>query len=302
MCQLADVSRASYYRHLSEAAPEEAEMAARIAIQEVALTHRRRYGYRRVTMELRRRGMAINHKRVLRIMREDNLLAIRYRKFILTTDSQHDHEVYFNLAARMTLTGVDQLWIADITYIRLQREFVYLAVVIDRYSRKAIGWALDRTLASRLTVSALQQAIERRHPDRGVVHHSDQGVQYACSDYVELLHAHGMVPSMSRPANPYDNAACESFMKTLKQEEIYCNRYGEFSELSAHLEEFIDTYYNRQRLHSALGYRTPEEFEHDAATAPESGGALAATMKFFSPPSGEKSQSGPGDSTSSEVT
>jgi putative transposase len=301
MCQLADVSRASYYRHLSEAAPEEAEMAARIAIQEVALTHRRRYGYRRVTMELRRRGMAINHKRVLRIMRDDNLLAIRDRKFILTTDSQHDHEVYFNLAARMTLTGVDQLWVADITYIRLRREFVYLAVVIDRYSRKVIGWELDRTLAARLTVSALEQAIERRQPNRGVVHHSDQGVQYACSDYVELLQAHGMVPSMSRPANPYDNAACESFMKTLKQEEIYCNRYSDFSELSAHLEEFLDTYYNRQRLHSALGYRTPEEFEH-AATAPESSGALAATMKYFSPPSGEKSQLATGDSTSTEVT
>jgi len=206
MCQLADVSRASYYRHLGETAPEEAEIAARIAIQEVVLAHRRRYGYRRVTMELRRRGMAINHKRVLRIMREDNLLAIRYRKFILTTDSQHEHQVYFNLAARMTLTGVNQLWIADITYIRLQREFVYLAVVIDRYSRKAIGWALDRTLAARLVVAALQQAIERRQPAAGTVHHSDQGVQYACSDYVELLRTHGLVPSMSRPANPYDKA------------------------------------------------------------------------------------------------
>jgi transposase InsO family protein len=202
----------------------------------------------------------------------------------------------------MTLTGVNQLWIADITYIRLQREFVYLAVVIDRYSRKAIGWALDRTLAARLVVAALQQAIERRQPAPGTVHHSDQGVQYACNDYVELLKAHGMVPSMSRPANPYDNAACESFMKTLKQEEIYCNRYSDFNELSAHLEEFIDTYYNRQRLHSALGYRTPEEFEH-AATAPESGGTpAAATMKFFSPPGGEKSSSRPGDSPSSTGT
>jgi transposase InsO family protein len=302
MCQLADVSRASYYRHLSESAPEEAEMAARTAIQEVALTHRRRYGYRRVTMEVRRRGMAINHKRVLRIMQEDNLLAIRYRKFILTTDSHHDHEVYFNLAARMTLTGVNQLWIADITYIRVQREFVFLAVVIDRYSRKAIGWALDRTLAARLAVTALQQAIERRRPAAGTVHHSDQGVQYACREYVELLQAHGLVASMSRPANPYDNAACESFMKTLKQEEIYCNRYSDFSELSAHLEEFIDTYYNQQRLHSALGYRTPEEFEH-AATAPESGGTpAAATMKFFTPPIGEKSPPGPDDSPSAVGT
>ena len=287
MCQLAGVSRASYYRHVNEVAPEEAEMAARTAIQEVVLAHHRRCGYRRVTMELHRRGMGINHKRVLRIMREDNWLAIRYRKFILTTDAQHDCQVYFNLAARMTVSGVNQLWIADITYIRLQREFVYLAVVIDRFSRKAIGWALDRTLAARLTVAALQRAIQQRQPPPGVVHHSDQGVQYACNDYVELLQTYGMVPSMSRPANPYDNAACESFMKTLKQEEIYCNQYADFDELSQHLEEFIGAYYNRLRLHSALGYRSPEEFERDAAAAaPASPGGKpdAAVMKFFSPP------------------
>jgi len=285
MCYLAGVSRASYYRQLVDQEPDEAEMAMRTAIQEIVLAHRRRYGYRRVTAELHRCGMVINHKRVLRMMRNDNLLAVRFRKYILTTDSQHDCQVYVNLAARMTVTGVNQLWVADITYIRLRVEFVFLAVVIDRFSRKAIGWALDRTLAARVAVTALQQAVARRQPPPGVVHHSDQGIQYACADYVEELKIHGMVPSMSRPANPYDNAACESFMKTLKQEEIYCNQYRDFEELSAHLEEFLGNYYNRQRLHSALGYRTPEEFERDTAGVPTSGGTCeAATLKFFTPP------------------
>jgi transposase InsO family protein len=290
MCQLAGVSRASYYRYWEVVAPDEAEMAVRAAIQEVALTHRRRYGYRRVSVELRRRGMVVNHKRVSRIMREDNLLSIRYRKYILTTDSRHDYPVYLNLAARMTVTGINQLWVADITYIRLRVEFVFLAVVIDRYSRKAIGWALARSLTATVAVAALRQAIERRQPPPGVVHHSDQGTQYASQEYTSELEASQMTPSMSRPGNPYDNAACESFMKTLKQEEIYCNRYADFTELSAHLEEFIDTYYNRQRLHSALGYRTPEEFEQDAATAaPACGGSQgAATMKFFAPKGQEK--------------
>jgi putative transposase len=283
MCDLAQVSRASYYRHLVVVAPEETGMTIRAAIQEVVLAHRRRYGYRRVTMDLRRRGMILNHKRVLRIMREDNLLAIRYRKYILTTDAQHEHEVYVNLAARMTVTGVNQLWVADITYIRLRAEFVYLAVIVDRFSRKAIGWALDRTLAARLTVTALRQAIAQRQPPPGAVHHSDLGVQYACADYVAELKANGMVPSMSRPGNPYDNAFCESFMKTLKQEEIYGNQYRDFQELSEHLEEFIENYYNRHRLHSALGYRTPEEFEQDAAAPAPEGIAGAASMKYFTP-------------------
>jgi putative transposase len=292
MCQLAGVSRASYYRHWETLAPDEAEMAVRAAIQEVALTHRRRYGYRRVTVALRRRGMVVNHKRVSRIMREDNLLAIRYRKYILTTDSQHDYPVYLNLAARMTVTGINQLWVADITYIRLRVEFVFLAVVIDRYSRKAIGWALSRSLTATVAVSALRQAIERRQPPPGVVHHNDRGTQYASQEYTSELEANRMIASMSRPANPYDNAACESFMKTLKQEEIYCHQYADFSELSAHLEEFIDTYYNRQRLHSALGYRTPEEFEQDVATAPAVGSPDAATLKFFHPKDPEKSMRG----------
>lgn len=285
MCYLAGVSRAGYYRELMEKKPDEAEMAVRTAVQEIVVTHHRRYGYRRVTADLHRRGMIINHKRVLRMMREDNLLAIRHRKYILTTDSQHVHEVYLNLAARMTVTGINQLWVADITYIHLRVEFVFLAVVIDRFSRKAIGWALDRTLQARLAVQALRQAVAQRQPAPGVVHHSDQGIQYACADYVEELKLYHMVPSMSRPANPYDNAACESFMKTLKQEEIYCHQYRDFAELSAHLEEFIGNYYNCRRLHSALGYRTPEEFERDTAVAAPAGAAYdAATVEYFRPP------------------
>jgi transposase InsO family protein len=285
MCQLAGLSRAGFYRQWAERAPDEAEMSLRVTIQEIVLAHHRRYGYRRVTVELRRRGYTINHKHVLRIMASDNLLAVRFRKFVLTTDSRHDCQVYVNLAIRMTVTGINQLWVADITYIRLRTEFVFLAVVIDRFSRKAIGWALDRTLATRLPLTALRLAIARRQPPPGVVHHSDQGVQYASADYVQELEANQMVPSMSRPANPYDNAVCESFMKTLKQEEIYCRQYRDFPELAGHVEEFMETYYNRQRLHSALGYRTPEEFERDLpAGAPRADAPSAATMTYFAPP------------------
>jgi len=292
MCQLAGVSRASYYRHWEVTVPDEEEMAVRAAIHEEVVRHRRRYGSRRIAQVLRRRGMAVNRKRVARMMREDNLLAIRHRKYILTTDSQHDCPVYLNLAARMTVTSINQLWVADITYIRLRKEFVFLAVVIDRYSRRVIGWALSRSLSAAVALNALRLAIQRRQPPPGVVHHSDQGIQYASQEYTRELAAHRMTPSMSRPANPYDNAACESFMKTLKQEEIYCNQYADFAELSEHLEEFIDTYYNRQRLHSALGYRTPEEFEQDAAAAAadSGGGTAAATMKLFRPKIQEKSQ------------
>jgi transposase InsO family protein len=283
MCYLAGISRAGYYRNLIESVPDEEEMAIRATIQEIVLEHRRRYGIRRVTATLHRQGMVVNHKRVERIMREDNLLAIRHRKYILTTDSQHEYPVYVNLAVRMQVTAINQLWVTDITYIRLRLEFVYLAVVIDRYSRKAIGWCLDRTLAARIAVTALQQAIAERQPPPGVVVHNDQGIQFACTDFQEVLQAHQMTPSMSRPANPYDNAACESFMKTLKQEEIYCREYGDLDELSVHLKEFIDHYYNRLRLHSALGYRTPEEFERDEAAAAGSADPKAAVMNYFTP-------------------
>ena len=272
MCQLACVSRAGFYRSLEQRNPVEEDMAVRTAIQEIFAEHKRRYGYRRVSKELRRRGMLVNHKRVARLMRQDNLLAVQPKAFLVTTDSDHDFEVYLNLASRMTLTGVNQLWVADITYVRLHREWVFLAVILDAFSRKVLGWELDRTLAARLPIAALEKAVVDRHPPPGVVHHSDRGVQYACGTYVGLLRRHGMIPSMSRPANPYDNASCESFLKTLKREEIYANEYRDVDHLRENIAEFIDHYYNRVRLHSALGYKPPEEFEQTAAPVAKSQG------------------------------
>jgi transposase InsO family protein len=261
MCRLAGVSRAGFYRSLQQNHPEEEDMQVRSEIQQIALEHHRRYGYRRIAAELRRRGMTVNHKRVARLMREDNLLAVQPKSFVVTTDSNHELEVYLNLARKMKLTGINQLWVADFTYIRLRGEFVYLALVLDAFSRKVVGWALERTLTARLPLLALERALAARQPSEGLVHHSDRGVQYASDQYMRVLRAHGILPSMSRPANPYDNATCESFIKTLKQEEIYANRYRDLDDLRTHIEEFIDRYYNRLRLHSALGYTTPEEFE-----------------------------------------
>jgi len=279
MCELVRVSRASFYRSLKERQPAEEESEVRSAIQQIVLEHRRRYGYRRICAELRRRGMQVNHKRVLRMMRRDNLLALRRRRFVVTTNSNHNFEVYLNLARRMKLSGTDQLWIADITYIRLKAEFVYLAVILDAFSRKVVGWALDRTLANRLTITALEHAVVQRRPRPGLVHHSDRGLQYARGEYVAILEQYGIVPSMSRPANPYDNASCESFMKTLKREEIYANRYDNLEHLRTNIETFIEQYYNRQRLHSALGYRSPEEFEQQIGGG-NSADSPGATVKF----------------------
>jgi len=289
MCQLAPVSRAGFYRSLQEGHAVEEEMAVRDAIQQIALAHRRRYGYRRITAELRRRGLRVNHKRVARLMREDNLLAVQPRAFIATTDSQHDLEVYLNLANRLTLTGLNQLWVADITYIRLRTEFVYLAVLLDGFSRKVVGWALEKTLATRLPLAALHQAITTRQPPPGVVHHSDRGIQYASGAYVQVLRQQQMIPSMSRPANPYDNASCESFMKTLKREEIYATAYRDLDHLRSNLAAFIDEYYNGTRLHSALGYQPPNEFERGLASGLPSD---AARMQFFRP--AQESTSGKG--------
>jgi transposase InsO family protein len=278
MCQIGQVSRASFYRWLKPKPGAEEDLDVRSAIQRIVLDHRRRYGYRRVTAELRRRGTLINRKRVARIMREDNLLAAQPRAFVVTTDSDHGLKVHLNLARRMELTGVNPLWVADITYIRLRTEFVYLAVILDGYSRKVVGWALDRTLAPRLILEALTHAIDQRQPIPGLVHHSDRGVQYASADYVEILEKHQILPSMSRPANPYDNASCESFFKTLKREEIYANQYTDLDHLRSHMEDFIERYYNSRRLHSALGYRSPEEFEQGTPTDTTSRGA---TMSFW---------------------
>lgn len=266
MCRLAQVSRAGFYRFLQPRYPGEEEMEVRSAIQQIVLEHRRRYGYRRVAAELHRRGMVVNHKRVLRLMREDNLLSVEPKAFVVTTQPDRESEVYLNLARRMNPTAINQLWVADITYIRLRQEFVYLAVVLDAFSRKVVGWALDRALTARLPLLALERALIRRQPAPGLVHHSDRGVQYASEQYTRMLHSHGILPSMSRPGNPYDNAFCESFIKTLKREQIYACKYHYIDELLDHLEEFIEQYYNRLRLHSALGYKTPEEFEVACST------------------------------------
>jgi putative transposase len=203
----------------------------------------------------------VNHKRVHRIMRDDNLLCLRRRKFAATTDSSHTLAVYPNRVPDLVLTGVDQLWVADITYIRLETEFVYLAVILDAYSRRVIGWALDRTLEAGLALGALRVALHRRTPSPDLVHHSDRGVQYASNDYTNLLKEHSIHISMSRKGNPYDNAACESFMKTLKYEEVYRQEYRTLAEAKAALDQFINVIYNQKRLHSALGYRPPVEFE-----------------------------------------
>ena len=267
MCVLARVSRAGFYRWLTAEAPAEEEMEVRAAIHEVALEHRGRYGYRRVSRELRRRGLVVNHKRVARLMREDNLLAVQPRAWVQTTDSDHELKVYLNLAARMQLTGINQLWVADITYIRLRTEFVYLAVVLDAYSRRVIGWALDRTLEDDLAIAALNMAFRRRSPAEGLTHHSDRGVQYASNDYTNLLKDRGVRISMSRKGNPYDNAFCESFMKTLKYEEVYRQEYRDLTDAQASIERFIEKIYNGKRLHSALDYRPPLEFERSLRTA-----------------------------------
>jgi putative transposase len=277
MCRAAGVSRAGYYRELLEREADEETMQVRNAIQEIALRHHRRYGYRRVTFELRHQGMCVNHKRVVRLMREDNLLAIGRRAWVGTTESSHEEQVFLNLAGRITPDGVNQLWVADLTYIRLAHEFVYLAVVIDRYSRLVVGWSVGQNLSVSLAVKALREAVARRAPLPGLVHHSDRGFQYCSREYMALLKEHQIIPSMSRPANPYDNAFCESFMRTLKREEIECHQYRDLADLTTHLEQFVDVYYNRQRLHSALGYRTPEEFEKACAA----GSPAAARMSFF---------------------
>ena len=262
MCVLAGVNRAGYYRHWAASVPRAEETGVRDAIQRLALAHKH-YGYRRIAAQLRREGFVVNHKRVLRLMREDNLLCLRKRSFVpVTTCSRHEWRVVPNLARGMVPTGLDQLWVADITYIRLQEEFAFLAIVLDAFSRRVIGWALDTHLQASLAIAALTMALAARRPAPGsLIHHSDRGVQYACGEYTALLAAHDIQPSMSRIGNPYDNAKAESFMKTLKQEEVDGRSYRDAHQAREMIGSFIETLYNRQRLHSALAYQSPAEFE-----------------------------------------
>jgi transposase InsO family protein len=261
MCELGQVSRAGFYRFDPGRESLDRDLDLRDEIQRIALEFPS-YGRPRITPELKRRGWDVGHRRVGRIMREDNLLCLRRRKFVAaTTDSNHNLRVYPNLAGGMKLTGIDQLWIADITYIRLEMEFIYLAVVLDAFSRRVIGWALDRHLEDDLAIAALEMAFRRRGSPPGLTHHSDRGVQYASKDYTGLLKEHAVRISMSRSGNPYDNATCESFMKTLKYEEVYRQEYRDLADARCCIERFLEKVYNGKRLHSALGYRPPVEFE-----------------------------------------
>lgn len=256
-CKVLSLARCTLYRG-SLGSPDDVRLRDRI--QQIAL-EMPSYGYRRISKELMRQGVQVNHKRVLRLMREDNLLCLRKRKFVKTTESQHCLPVYPNLARDLFLDGTNRLWVADITYVRLQREFVYLAVVLDGFSRRCIGWELGRRLDDTLTVNALNMALGARVVRPGLIHHSDRGVQYASGTYTGLLNEHAIAISMSRSGNPYDNAKAESFIKTLKYEEVYLSEYLDIDDARESIGYFIEQVYNLKRLHSAIGYLPPAEFE-----------------------------------------
>lgn len=282
LCRESGVSRASFYRYWQQRAPREEETELRDQLQRLALAHRS-YGYRRLTAALRRTGHAVNHKRVLRLMRADNLLSVRQRRFVVTTDGRHSWRIWPNLARWAKPTAPNQLWVADITYLRLRGEFVYLAVVLDVYSRRVVGWALREEIDTHLTLEALRMALATRDVVPGLIHHSDRGVQYASADYIALLEQAGIEISMSRPGNPYDNAFCESFIGKLKQEQWDGRRYGSLAEAREALRTMVEQVYNQQRIHSALGYRTPEEYERNASISPgrirQGGGGVQASLR-----------------------
>lgn len=269
-CQLLGMTRATFYRLSEPRTVGEAATRLRDRIEELVLEFPG-YGYRRVTAQLQREGWSVNHKRVLRIMREESLLCQLRRRWVKTTDSEHGLHTYPNLLANagwQRLTGLNQAWVADITYIRLREGFAYLAAILDAYSRRVVGWELSRQIDAGLTVAALERALQARRPTAGWIHHSDRGVQYACRDYVTMLEGAQARISMSGKGRPRDNAQAESFMRTLKHEEVYLQEYATYEEAQPALGRFIERVYNEKRLHSALDYRPPSEFEQLLAAAP----------------------------------
>lgn len=270
LCALFGVGRTWFYTRPDAATVAARDTALREAVERVALDFPG-YGYRRVTKALQRDGWAVNHKRVLRVLREQALLCQLKRRFIPTTDSHHSHRRYPNLIKDLVVTRPDQVWVADITYIRLPEAFVYLAAILDAYSRRCVGWQLSQFIDTALALTALNHALATRRPAPGLIHHSDQGVQYASGAYVARLEAAGVRSSMAAVGNPYENAQAERFFKTLKHEEVYLNDYRDFAEAEARLAYFIDDVYNTKRLHSRLGYRPPAEFEALTARSPAGG-------------------------------
>lgn len=260
LCELTGTGRAWYYTHPSATERAARDVAVRDAIECIVLEFPG-YGYRRVTKQLQRDGWVINHKRVLRVMHQESLLCQLKRRFVATTDSAHNLAHYPNRIKDLTIDRLDQVWVADLTYIRLPTTFVYLAAILDAYSRRCLGWHLSPTIDTTVTLAAVERALAWRRPAPGLIHHSDHGVQYASVAYVARLESVGAQLSMAAVGNPYENAQIESFFKTLKREEVYLNAYQSFAEADAQLDHFIDAVYNQKRLHSSLGYRPPVEFE-----------------------------------------
>jgi len=266
------VSRAGFYRTWAESEPRRAETELRDRIQKLSLAYPQ-HGSRRIAKLLSAEGQTVNRKRVQRLMREDNLLVLRKRRYVVTTDSRHTYAVYPNLAGEIEATAANQLWVADITYVRLRESFIYLAVILDAWSRRVVGWNLGETLTADLALAALEMALKDRAVTPGIVHHSDRGVQYCSQRYTDKLRDYQFRISMSRAGNPYDNALAESFMRTLKCEEVYLTAYRDAEDARQRISRFLDDYYNRRRLHSSLGYRTPEAYERQASDgqAPDKG-------------------------------